>query len=232
MTEPAVLDHGGAVGSSGPRGASTSADAPDERSRADAGALGQGAAQPVHSALFKHVLQVPGAGYEHAERIDGRPSDADNGLDAPDDVWRRHGAVAQDAPQLPQQHGFFGSHTHAPRSSCTPRCRPTSPRARRACAREVPTRRTSRGASRGSKRRPRTASSEQQQQLAQFFFSDRRRRAAPTRRAAARRARSRARAGARERAPRAPAPPQPVAKVGRGRGATAAGTGRQKLADA
>ena len=62
------------------------ANEPVERSRADAGALGQGAAQPVHSALFNYVLQVPGAGYEHAEQLDGRPGDADNGPDAPDDV--------------------------------------------------------------------------------------------------------------------------------------------------
>ena len=76
MTEPAVRDHGGAVGSSGPRGAPTTADAPDERPRADAGALGQDAAQQVKYALFNKELQVPDAAYEHAERLDGRPGDA------------------------------------------------------------------------------------------------------------------------------------------------------------
>ena len=50
------------------------ADGPDERSRADVDALGQGAAQTVHSALFNQELQVPGAAYGHAERLDGRPS--------------------------------------------------------------------------------------------------------------------------------------------------------------
>ena len=50
------------------------ADRPDERSRADVGALGQGAAQQVKSALFNKELQVPDAAYEHAERLDGRPT--------------------------------------------------------------------------------------------------------------------------------------------------------------
>ena len=54
---------------------------------------------------------MPDAAYEHAERLDGRPSDADNGPDAPDDSWRRHGAVEQVVPQQPAQLDLQPSHS-------------------------------------------------------------------------------------------------------------------------
>ena len=49
MTDPAVRDHGGAVGTSGPRGAPTTADAPDEHSRAAAQHLQLVGPQPLQA---------------------------------------------------------------------------------------------------------------------------------------------------------------------------------------
>ena len=76
MTEPAVRDHGGAVGSGGPRGAPTTAEAPGEHSQAAAQHLQQVGPQPNQADLQQQGQLGAGVGPGRERGPDHRPGDA------------------------------------------------------------------------------------------------------------------------------------------------------------